>query len=82
MEEAFSKRTKIEKVRIAKDSQLSLRGGIELKKDGTQNTIAALLAAGKENCYRPERPKEPVHLDPFEDNGESAEEKEEDTCWK
>ena len=48
MEEAFSKRTKLEKVRMAKDSQLSLKGGIELKKDGMSNTIIALLAAGKE----------------------------------
>ena len=47
MEEAFSKRTKLEKVRMAKDSQLSLKGGIELKKDGMSNTIIALLAAGK-----------------------------------
>ena len=27
---------------------------MELKKDGTCNTIIALLGAGKENCYRPE----------------------------
>ena len=60
MEEAFSKRTKLEKVRMAKDSQLSLKGGIELKKDGMSNTIIALLAAGKENCYRPEHPREPA----------------------
>lgn len=33
MEEAFSNRTKIEKVRMAKESQLSLKGGmVELKK--------------------------------------------------
>ena len=31
---------------------------VELKKDGTSNTIIALLGAGKENCYRPERPNE------------------------
>ena len=48
MEEAFSNRTKIEKVRMAKESQLSLKGGMmELKKDGTCNTIIALLGAGK-----------------------------------
>lgn len=79
MEEAFSNRTKIEKVRMAKENQLSLRGGIELKKDGTQNTIIALLAAGKENCYRPERPKEPVkpvQVPLFgEENGENPEDR-------
>ena len=33
MEEAFSNRTKVEKVRMAKESQLSLKGGMmELKK--------------------------------------------------
>ncbi len=78
MEEAFSKRTKLEKVRMAKDSQLSLKGGIELKKDGMSNTIIALLAAGKENCYRPEYPREPaqpIQTGLFTEEGESAEEK-------
>lgn len=79
MEEAFSNRTKVEKLRMAKESQLSLRGGLELGKDGTHNTIIALLAAGKENCYRPERPKEPVkpiQVPLFgEENGENAEDR-------
>ena len=62
MEEAFIKRTKIEKLRIAKDTQISLKG-MEVKKDGSNNTLIALLAAGKENCClaMPEHPKpEPV----------------------
>ena len=68
MEEAFSNRTKIEKVRMAKESQLSLKGGmVELKKDGTCNTIIALLGAGKENCYRPERPMKPVQVPLFDE---------------
>lgn len=78
MEEAFTNRTKVDKVRMAKESQLSLRGGLELKKDGTQNTTIALLATGKENCAQPERPKEPVKpVQPplFDENGESAEAK-------
>lgn len=78
MEEAFSNRTKIDKVRIAKDSGLSLKGGLELKKDGMHNTIVALLAVGKENCYQPERPKEPVlpiQEKLFTDEGESLEDK-------
>ena len=49
MEEAFVKRTKIEKLRVAKDTHISLKG-LEVKKDGTNNTLIALLAAGKENC--------------------------------
>jgi cell division protein FtsA len=64
MEEAFIKRTKIEKLRVAKDTHISLKG-LEIKKDGTNNTLIALLAAGKENCCltmpTPEQPKpEPV----------------------
>ena len=49
METAFAKRTKIEKIRVAKETQISLKG-IEVKKDGSTNTLIALLAAGKENC--------------------------------
>ena len=52
MEEAFVKRTKIDKVRMAKETQISLKG-IEIKKDGSLNTLIALLAAGKENCCLP-----------------------------
>ena len=64
MEEAFIKRTKMEKLRVAKDTHISLKG-MEVKKDGTTNTLIALLAAGKENCCLtmpiPEQPKpEPV----------------------
>ena len=62
MEEAFVKRTKIEKIRVAKDTHISLKG-MEIKKDGTNNTLIALLAAGKVNCclMMPEQPKpEPV----------------------
>ena len=62
IEEAFVKRTKIEKIRVAKDTHISLKG-MEIKKDGTNNTLIALLAAGKVNCclMMPEQPKpEPV----------------------
>lgn len=69
MEEAFSKRTKIEKVRTAKESQLNLKSGmVEIKKDGMHNTILALLAAGKENCCRQERPAKPVQVPLFDEN--------------
>ncbi len=49
METAFTKRTKIEKVRIAKETQYVLKGET-VGKDGRNNTLIALLAYGKENC--------------------------------
>ena len=57
MKEAFKARTKIEKVKIAKETQITLKG-IEIKKDGSNNTLIALLATGKENCclIMPETP--------------------------
>lgn len=52
MEEVFSNCIKVEKVRMVKESQLSLKGGMmELKKDGICNIIIVLLGVGKENCY-------------------------------
>ena len=45
---------------------------MELKKDGTCNTIIALLGAGKENCYRPERP---IQVPLFDESGENVEDK-------
>ena len=84
MEEAFTKRTKIEKLRVAKDTHIVLKG-IEVKKDGTNNTLIALLAAGKENCClmmpepttRPEPVKKAVQSNVIEgqlftESGESA----------
>ena len=79
MEEAFIKRTKIEKLRVAKDTQVSLKG-LEVKKDGSNNTLIALLASGKENCclMRTETketvvPKVHVQESLFTPEGESAE---------
>ena len=84
MEEAFTKRTKIEKLRVAKDTHIVLKG-MEVKKDGTNNTLIALLAAGKENCClrmsepttRQEPVKKAVHRNVIEgqlftESGESA----------
>jgi len=84
MEEAFTKRTKIEKLRVAKDTHIVLKG-MEIKKDGTNNTLIALLAAGKENCClmmpepttRPEPVKKAVQSNVIEgqlftESGESA----------
>ena len=77
MEEAFTKRTKIDKIRVAKDTQISLKG-IEVKKDGSYTTLIALLAAGKENCciILPEKKEQPQHIQEtlFTEDGESAEE--------
>lgn len=49
MELAFAKRTKIEKIRIAKETQYVLKGEA-IDKDGRNNTLVAILAYGKENC--------------------------------
>ncbi len=72
LEKAFSKRTKIEKIRMARETQLTPKG-IELKKDGSQNLILALLAAGKENCCQPELPKPEPKQDLFEDEKPAVE---------
>ena len=87
MEEAFIKRTKIEKLRVAKDTLISLKG-LDIKKDGSNNTLIALLAAGKENCClampeqtKVEPAKKPTNYNTetiegvlFTKDGESAEE--------
>lgn len=73
MDIAFKKRTKIEKVSIAKETQYALMG-MEVLKDGRNNTLIALLANGKENCClaipesmapkqttpKPSTPKDPI----------------------
>ena len=85
IEEAFIKRTKIEKVRVAKETLISLKG-LDIKKDGSNNTLIALLAAGKENCclvmpepVKPEPVKKSSHVSVkdievglFTEDGESA----------
>ena len=67
MEEAFIKRLKIEKLRVAKDTHIPLKG-LDIKKDGSNNTLIALLAAGKENCClvmpEPKEPIRPIHQQP------------------
>ncbi|MBQ8225101.1 MAG: cell division protein FtsA [Bacteroides sp.] len=53
LEAAFQKLSKIEKVKSVKFVQDTVYGFSDvLKKDGTQNTLLALLAAGKENCCK------------------------------
>lgn len=73
MEEAFKHRLKIEKIRMARETGLTVTG-LELRKDGTQNTLLALLAAGKENCCRPEALK-PEQTTIFIEGNDNEEEK-------
>ena len=58
IDKAFTKATNQEKVRIAKSGQISFSGAVTLKKDGSTNTLIALLTSGQENCYKPEEEKE------------------------
>ncbi len=51
LEEAFRKRVKTEKVKTVKFVQKTVHGfGEQLKRDGMQNSIIALLMVGNENC--------------------------------
>ena len=52
LDKALTKVTQIDKIRIAKTSEVSLNGAIELPQNGTFNTLVGLLSAGKENCCR------------------------------
>lgn len=93
IEDAFKTRTKIDKVRIAKETQFVLKG-VEIKKDGSNNTLIALLAAGKENCclvmpektaIKPETPKKPatiIERQLFTEDGRSTVEVEEEEEMK
>lgn len=68
LDEAFRKKCKIDKIRVAR----SIRNTIHiadsmLKKDGTQNTLFGMLFEGKENCCLTEStptPKPPIKPDP------------------
>lgn len=58
IEGAMLKVCKVSKIRIASSVQETIRGYNEqIKKNGTQNTLLALLIAGKENCCLQEKPK-------------------------
>ena len=51
LDEVLRKRTKIDKVRIARNIRNTIYAdGDLIKKDGTQNTLFGLLFEGKENC--------------------------------
>lgn len=54
LEEAFRKYSGVEKVKTVNTVQHTVHGIPEaLKRDGTQCTLLAMLAAGNENCCRP-----------------------------
>ncbi len=53
LEEAFTRITKMDKVRTALTGSVELEGRSDLiPQDGSQNTLLGLLAAGKENCCK------------------------------
>ena len=53
LEEAFTRITKIDKVRTALNGTVELEGYSNLiPKDGSQNTLLGLLVAGKDNCCK------------------------------
>ena len=55
LEAAFRKQSKMEKVKTNRFIHATVHGmGDNLKKDGTQCSLLALLQAGKENCCKPE----------------------------
>lgn len=58
IDEVLRKKTKIEKIRIAKSIRTTISADQEdmIIRDGTQNTLFGLLIAGKENCCLQETP--------------------------
>ena len=64
MEDAFTRITKIEKVRTARDTAVELEGYANLiPMDGTHNTLIGILAAGKENCCKQEKSNKRPEID-------------------
>lgn len=57
IDKAFTKATSQEKVRIARNGQLNISGGIKFNQNSSDNTLIALLASGTENCCKPEEEK-------------------------
>ena len=57
LEEAFKKRSGIEKVKTARFTHYTIHGADELPQDGTIGTLIGLLLSGNENCCLPEEEK-------------------------
>jgi cell division protein FtsA len=72
---AFTKFTNVSKVRIARETSVTLKNSLEIKNDGTFNTLLGLLFAARENCGVAPRAKEPAAVTDglFTPEGESAE---------
>lgn len=74
MESAFRKRSKVDKVKTTRFIHQTVHGFSDvLKKDGMQNTLLGLLAAGSENCCLQEvkpvsTPAQPKPVDMFSDD--------------
>lgn len=62
LEEAFRKQSKVDKIKTAKFVHSTIHGHSDaMKKDGMQNTLLGLLAAGNENCCLQEvKPVQPA----------------------
>ena len=86
IEDAMLKVCKVSKIRIASSVQETIRGYNEqIKKNGTQNTLLALLIAGKDNCCLQKEPQPVlVQSEPAKtiDVGKTEEQVEETTSEK
>ncbi|WP_418697204.1 cell division protein FtsA [Bacteroides sp.] len=85
IEKAFQKQSKIEKVKTVKFVHNSVHGYSDvLKKDGRQNTLLGLLAAGNENCclqeVKPVQPATPTPNKPADMFGDDEALKEQEAA--
>jgi cell division protein FtsA len=55
MEYAFTKCTNVSKVRTAREPAFSLKNSVEIRHDGSMNTLLSLVFAARENCGTPPR---------------------------
>ncbi len=84
IEDAFRKLSKMEKIKTAKFAHNTVHGYSDvLKKDGMQNTLLGLLAAGNDNCClqevakpKPATASEPIKTVNMFDNDEALKEQE------
>lgn len=70
LDKALTNITQIDKIRIAKSSEITLEGDIQLPENGTCNTLIGILATGKENCCRMNPLRTPVF--DFKEESEEA----------
>jgi cell division protein FtsA len=72
---AFSKFTNVSKVRMARESAITLKNSSEVKRDGSMNTLLGLVFTARENCGVAPRKEQPSDAmgGLFGPDGESAE---------